>query len=157
MRIVYIEDNPANLFLVKRIAKKDNHQVIHYMEGQKALNQLEHDKPDLILMDIQLAGAISGLDAIKEIRKRGDKTPIIAVTAYAMVGDKERCLEAGCNAYIAKPIPVPTLLKLFEEYQPSNTSESDDESSANPPESSSKTSTSASPIIVKKNSQPMAE
>ncbi len=115
MRILYVEDNPANIFLVKRVAQ--GHQVLNYIDGEEALRNFEHDRPDLVLMDIQLAGPMNGLDAVRELRSKGVTTPIIAVTAYAMVGDRERCMAAGCDDYLAKPLPIPHLLALFEKYK----------------------------------------
>jgi CheY-like chemotaxis protein len=116
MRILYVEDNPANLFLVQRIARMDNHEVINYTNGETAIERFERDRPDLVLMDLQLEGKMTGLDVVKALRAAGHQIPIIAVTAYAMMGDKERCLEAGCTAYIAKPIPVGDLVELIKRY-----------------------------------------
>jgi len=116
MRILYVEDNPANLSLVRRIARMGNHEVISYIDGEQALTKFTTDQPDLILMDIQIAGDLNGLDVVKKLRADGHTLPIIAVTAYAMVGDKERCLAAGCDDYIAKPIPIPLLVELFKKY-----------------------------------------
>jgi len=116
MRILYVEDNPANLFLVQRVARMGDHEVIHYVEGQPALDRFKEDKPDLVLMDIQLPGKLTGLDVVKTLRAAGHKTPIIAVTAYAMSGDREKCLAAGCDGYLAKPLPVGELVELFKRY-----------------------------------------
>jgi two-component system cell cycle response regulator DivK len=117
MRILYVEDNPANISLLHRIARMGGHEVINYKEGEQALENFRRDKPDLILMDLQLAGALGGLDVVRKLRTDGVKTPIIAVTAYAMMGDKERCLEAGCDAYMAKPLAVAELVELVQQYQ----------------------------------------
>ncbi len=118
MRVVYVEDNPANVFLVKRVAKKGNHKIINYNDGEQAIRNLDKDKPDLILMDIQLAGELTGVEAIKKIRKQGVTTPIIALTAYAMSGDREKCLKAGSNDYLSKPVPIPDLVRIFDTYAP---------------------------------------
>lgn len=112
MRILYVEDNMVNVSLVRRIARGD--ELINYIDGEEALKNFDRDNPDLILMDIQLAGKMTGLDVVRELRKQGCRLPIIAVTAYAMVGDRERCIEAGCDDYIAKPLPIPVLLELFQ-------------------------------------------
>jgi CheY-like chemotaxis protein len=114
MRILYVEDNPANLFLVKRVAR--GHEVINYIDGEDALANFDADKPDLVLMDIQLAGHLSGLEVVRKLRSAGHTTPIIAVTAYAMVGDREQCIAAGCDDYIAKPLPIPRLVEMFDDY-----------------------------------------
>jgi CheY-like chemotaxis protein len=116
MRILYVEDNPANLFLVQRIARMDNHEVINYTNGEAAIDNFKRDNPDLVLMDLQLEGKMTGLDVVRALRAAGHQMPIIAVTAYAMIGDKDRCLEAGCTAYIAKPIPVGDLVELIKRY-----------------------------------------
>lgn len=116
MRILYVEDNPANLFLVQRVARMGNHEIIHYGEGQPALDHFKDDKPDLVLMDVQLPGLLSGLDVVRALRAAGHKTPIVAVTAYAMSGDREKCLEAGCDGYLSKPLPVGELVELFKRH-----------------------------------------
>lgn len=116
MRILYVEDNPANLSLVERVARIGKHDVVTYMNGTSALENFERDQPDLVLMDVQLPGSLTGLDVVRKLRADGHKVPIIAVTAYAMVGDRERCLAAGCDDYIAKPLPIADLVTLFERY-----------------------------------------
>ncbi len=117
MRIVYVEDNIANVHLVKRVARMGKHEIINYIDGMDAFNNFESDDPDLVLMDIQLAGELTGIEVVKKLREKGFKTPIYAVTAYAMVGDKERCMEAGCTGYMSKPLPVAELVKLFQTYE----------------------------------------
>jgi two-component system, cell cycle response regulator DivK len=116
MRILYVEDNPANISLLQRVARMGGHEVVNYTEGEKALSNFGTDKPDLILMDLQLAGALTGLDVVRKLRADGVRTPIVAVTAYAMVGDREKCLEAGCDGYMAKPLPVGELVELVQKY-----------------------------------------
>lgn len=117
MRILYVEDNPANLSLMQRIARMGGHEIISYTEGEAALSNFEGDKPDLILLDVQLAGSLTGLDVVRTLRDRGVKKPIVAVTAYAMIGDRERCIEAGFDTYISKPLPVAELVELVQKYE----------------------------------------
>jgi two-component system cell cycle response regulator DivK len=117
MKIMYVEDNPANISLLQRIARMGGHEVINYTNGENALSNFAGDDPDLVLMDLQLEGRMSGLDIVKQLRERGFKTPIVAVTAYAMVGDRERCLEAGCDSYLSKPLPVAELVELVQTYE----------------------------------------
>ena len=117
MKIMYVEDNPANISLLQRIARMGGHEVINYTNGEYALNNFATDHPDLVLMDLQLEGRMSGLDIVKVLRERGFTTPIVAVTAYAMVGDRERCLEAGCDSYLSKPLPVAELVELVQNYE----------------------------------------
>lgn len=117
MKIMYVEDNPANISLLQRIARMGGHDVINYTDGEVALEHFATDAPDLVLMDLQLAGRRSGLDVVQALRERGFKTPIVAVTAHAMVGDRERCLEAGCDAYLPKPLPVVEVVELVKRYE----------------------------------------
>ncbi len=93
------------------------HEVINYTNGEHALDHFEQDHPDLVLMDLQLEGRVTGLDVVRQLRERGFKTPIVAVTAYAMVGDRERCIDAGCNSYLSKPLPVAELVELVQDYE----------------------------------------
>ncbi|MCI0711239.1 MAG: response regulator [Chloroflexi bacterium] len=118
MRIMYVEDNQVNLGLVVRIAKMGNHEVINFPDGSDALKALETEKIDLILMDIELEGELDGIEVVKRLRARGDSRPIVAITAYAMVGDKERILEAGCDDYLPKPLPVAQFLNILSRYDP---------------------------------------
>ncbi|NDJ62516.1 MAG: response regulator [Chloroflexi bacterium] len=117
MQILYVEDNPANVALLERIARMGGHQVVAYDKGETALQRIRRDKPDLILMDLQLAGPLGGLDVVRRLRADGFSKPIVAVTAYAMVGDRERCLSAGCDDYIAKPLAVAELVALVQRYE----------------------------------------
>lgn len=117
MRILYVEDNPANLSLMQRIARMGGHEVITYIEGEAALDHFEQDRPDLILLDVQLSGKLSGVDVVQRLRARGVTTPVIAVTAYAMVGDRERFLEAGFDDYLSKPLPVTELVEMVQKYE----------------------------------------
>lgn len=116
MKVLYVEDNPANVALVKRVARMGSHEIINYIDGDQALAKFDEINPDLVLMDIQLAGQKTGLDVVKELRSRGITKTIIAVTAYAMVGDKERALAAGCDAYLPKPLPINQLIDIFKEH-----------------------------------------
>ena len=116
MRILYVEDNATNVTLVQRVAAMGKHEVITYDDGQTALDRIKQDKPDLILLDVQLRGALTGLDVAQRLRSTGCILPIIAVTAYAMKGDRQRCLDAGCDDYLAKPVSVTELVTVFKHY-----------------------------------------
>src|SRR5262245_48429097 len=111
MRIAYVEDNPTNLALVERVVTIGQHKITSYTEGEVAVQALTREKFDLILMDIELAGDISGLQVVKNLRAFGLKTPIVAVTAYAMLGDRDKCLEDGCDDYLPKPIQTMELVQ----------------------------------------------
>lgn len=116
MRIIYVEDNPANLALVRRVARLGKHDVESFTEGEDALDTIVKSPPDLLLVDIQLSGAMSGLDLMLAVRDKEIEIPTVAVTAYAMLGDKERCLDAGFTEYLPKPLPVADLVALFAKY-----------------------------------------
>ncbi|HLY24718.1 MAG TPA: response regulator [Aggregatilineales bacterium] len=116
MRIAYVEDNPTNLALVERVASMNKHVIVSYTEGEIAQKELMREKFDLILMDVELAGEIGGLQVVRSLRAQGLTTPIIAVTAYAMLGDRDRCIEAGCDDYLPKPLPIPQLLATLNRY-----------------------------------------
>ena len=117
MKIMYVEDNQANISLLQRIARMGGHEVINYTSGETALIKFAQDQPDLVLMDLQLEGRVSGLEVVRLLRERGVTTPIVAVTAYAMVGDRERCIDAGCDSYLSKPLPVAELVELVQQYE----------------------------------------
>ncbi len=116
MRILYVEDNATNVILVQRVANMGKHVVVNYEDGQAALDHFDETKPDLILLDVQLRGALTGLDVARILREKGCFLPIIAVTAYAMKGDRQRCLDAGCDDYLPKPVSVAELVTVFKRY-----------------------------------------
>ncbi|MBL8132535.1 MAG: response regulator [Anaerolineae bacterium] len=117
MKIMYVEDNPANISLMMRVARMGGHTVISFTNGEVVLNSYDKENPDLVFMDVQLEGRLTGLEVVRMLRDRGVKTPIVAVTAYAMLGDKERCIEAGCDTYIPKPLPIAELVELLQRYE----------------------------------------
>jgi len=116
-RILVIEDNETNIYLIGFILKKNGHEVIEARSGEEGLELAIKEKPDLILMDIQLPG-IDGLEATRRIRKSetDKKVPIVALTSYAMTGDRKKSLAAGCTGYIEKPINPDTFMGEIEKY-----------------------------------------
>lgn len=116
-RILVIEDNETNMYLISFILRKNGHEVIEARSGEEGVELAIKDKPDLVLMDIQLPG-IDGLEATKRIREsKADRViPIIALTSYAMAGDREKALKAGCTGYIEKPINPDTFMNEIEKY-----------------------------------------
>lgn len=114
-RILVVEDNETNLYLIRFILEKSGYEVIEAREGTVGVELAIKEKPDLIIMDIQLPD-IDGLEATKRIRASeadGD-IPIIALTSFAMAGDRERALAAGCTGYIEKPINPETFIAEIE-------------------------------------------
>lgn len=118
MRVLYVEDNEVNQALVARVMRAKQCEVVFREEGEGALEVLAEDEDiDLVLLDIELAGIMSGLDVVRTLRERNDQRPVVAITAYAMMGDRERILEAGCDQYLPKPLVIPDLLNLLDEYK----------------------------------------
>ncbi|MCE1185325.1 MAG: response regulator [Rhodocyclales bacterium] len=120
LRILLTEDNPVNQTLALRLLSKMGHQVELANNGAEALMLHQHNTYDLILMDVQMP-IMGGFEATAAIRAREavgtPHTPIVAMTAHAMKGDRERCLEAGMDAYISKPIHAPELLDILHQYE----------------------------------------
>ena len=113
-KVLVVEDNEKNMYLISFILEKMGHRVLQADTGEKGIELASREQPDLILMDIQLPG-IDGLEATKRIRQYGD-VPIIAITSFAMTGDRERLLAAGCNGYIEKPINPETIMGEIAAY-----------------------------------------
>ncbi len=109
--ILIIEDNEQNLYLTTFILEKHGHRVTAARDGAQGIHLAEELRPDLILLDIQLP-VMDGYAVAAELRCNPalEQIPIVAVTSYAMAGDRERVLAAGCNGYIEKPINPDTLL-----------------------------------------------
>jgi signal transduction histidine kinase len=117
-RILVVEDNYVNQKVVTAVLRKRGFSIELANDGQEALNKLETCSAfDLVLMDVQMP-VLDGLEATRLIRKdrRWDALPIVAMTAHAMNGDKERCLEAGMNGYISKPVHPSLLLSTVDEF-----------------------------------------
>jgi len=116
-RILVIEDNETNMYLISFVLRKNGYEVIEARTGEEGVELAIREKPDLVLMDIQLPD-IDGLEATKRIRESeaDGEIPIIALTSYAMTGDRERALSAGCTGYIEKPINPDTFMDEIEKY-----------------------------------------
>ena len=106
-KILIVEDNPANMRLVEMIFKDKGYSLLKAIDGEEALDMTVKEQPDLIIMDVQLP-KIDGLEATRRIRQMPviSHIPIIALTAYAMKGDKEKAIQAGCNVYLSKPMDI---------------------------------------------------
>ena len=121
MRVLVAEDNVVNQRLAVRLLEKRGHQVTLAGDGVEALDALERGSFDAVLMDLQMPH-MGGLEATAEIRRREQETgrhlPIIAMTAHAMKGDREQCLVAGMDAYVAKPIQTEELFQTLESFAP---------------------------------------
>ncbi|MCL7412995.1 MAG: response regulator [ANME-2 cluster archaeon] len=115
MRVLVVEDNPVNMKLITLVLKKHGHEPLFATCGEEGVEKAASEHPDIILMDILLPD-IDGLEATRRIRNIGTMkdTPIIAITSYAMAGDREKILEAGCNGYFEKPINPLTIMDEIE-------------------------------------------
>ncbi len=117
-RVLVVEDNDMNMQLVEYLLEKGGYQIVKAASGEEALSIARTGDPvDLILMDIHLPG-IDGLSVVREMKTDAvtSAIPILALTAHAMRGDKDRFLEAGCDGYISKPIDVKTFLSSIRTY-----------------------------------------
>lgn len=114
-KILIVEDNEINRKLIKTILKTKGYLLSEARDGEEALQAVVRERPDLILMDIQIP-KIDGLEATRRIRKMEGlgNTLIVALTAHAMEGDREKILEAGCNGYLTKPINTRTFIEEIE-------------------------------------------
>ncbi|HET9466559.1 MAG TPA: response regulator [Gemmatimonadales bacterium] len=105
-RILIVEDSPDNMKLFRTVLRLKGHEVTGLSGGDGLLQAIEQEPPDLVLMDIQLPGK-DGFALLQEIRSSAaSRLPVIALTAHAMSGDRERALEAGFDEYITKPIDI---------------------------------------------------
>ncbi len=116
-RILLIEDNEQNRYLVTYLLHAHGWEVVHAADGPSGLKLARTENPALILLDIQLPG-MDGYAVARELRANPDlaSVPVIAVTSYAMQGDRERCLDAGCVGYLEKPICPQTFAAQVEAF-----------------------------------------
>ncbi len=117
--VLIVDDNPVNLELASVVLRCDGLQVTLAEDAASALRQITHARPRLVLMDIQMPG-VDGLTVITQLRADAafNDLVIVAFTAYAMKGDRERLLAAGCNGYLSKPIEVATFAAQVRSYLP---------------------------------------
>jgi two-component system cell cycle response regulator DivK len=114
-KILLVEDNEMNRDMLSRRLIRKGYQIVMALDGAEAVAKCVSEMPDLILMDITLPG-MNGWDATREIKSKEltRSIPVIALTALAMVGDREQSLAAGCDDYDTKPIDLPRLLEKIE-------------------------------------------
>ncbi len=134
MRVLLVEDDPTSRMLVAGILRRDGHNVDEVGDGDAAVNAARDRDFDLVFMDVQMPG-MDGLAATRTIRawadssdpevRRRSQVPIVALTAHAMRGDKERCLEAGMNRYISKPVQADALRACLKEFAPAKQERTD--------------------------------
>ena len=114
--ILVVEDNPDNMKLFKAVLELRQHRVVGLPGGEGLLEALRAERPDLVLLDIQLPGE-DGFQLLQKLQETGEELPpVLALTAHAMSGDRERALEAGFEGYLTKPIDVGTFAQSVEQY-----------------------------------------
>jgi two-component system, cell cycle response regulator DivK len=116
-RVLHIEDNPSNRKVVRYLLRDTPHQLSEATNGEEGLEMAFKERPDLIILDIQLP-LLSGYEVAQRLREHEHfaNTPIIAITSYALSGDDTKALQAGCNDYIAKPFRPQVLLDCLAKY-----------------------------------------
>jgi two-component system cell cycle response regulator DivK len=112
-RVLYVEDNEQNMRLVRKILVHAGYEVLEAIDGYSGLEAAERERPDLILMDVNLPD-IDGLEVTARLKRLPTLAhiPVVALTANAMVGDREKALEAGCDGYLPKPVSKADLLDV---------------------------------------------
>ena len=116
-RILVVEDNPKNLKLLRDVLRYSGYEVIEATSGEDGVRLAASEKPDLILMDLQLPG-IDGAEALRRIRagERSPGVPVVAVTAFAMDDDRQHAFASGFNGYVEKPISVRRLPQQVRDF-----------------------------------------
>ena len=114
-RVLVAEDNPVNQTIARRMLEKAGITATLVSDGHQVLERCERQRFDLILMDVQMPG-LDGLEATRQLRARGDSTPIVALTANATIESHKTCLEAGMSDFISKPFRYQQLQRVLHRY-----------------------------------------
>jgi CheY-like chemotaxis protein len=117
-KILIIDDDERNIFALSAVLKAKGYHCLTASEAEKGIALLQDDEQiSVVLLDMMMPN-IDGYEALKIIRshEKLNRLPVVAITAQAMVGDKEKCLQAGANDYISKPVDVDKLLNILEKY-----------------------------------------
>ncbi len=122
LRVLVVEDNPVNMELVTEVLKQDGYQVLTTESAEVGFRLAVAERPDLILMDLQLPG-MTGYEATRRLKAHPATAdiPVLALTASAMRGDERMAFEAGCDAYLTKPLNLPLFRETLRRFFPSGT------------------------------------
>lgn len=120
-KILIIEDNEQNMYMLSFLLRSENYVVIQAFSGKDGIIEAQNNRPDIILLDIQLP-EMDGYEVAEKLREIEElkETPIIAVTSYAMPGDKEKVMAAGATGYIEKPINPDTFISQMNSFLPAS-------------------------------------
>jgi two-component system, cell cycle response regulator DivK len=112
MKVLYVEDNDDNIFMLRNRLRRAGYEVVVAMDGVQGVAAAAAEKPDIILMDLSLP-QLDGWEATRRIKAAPETKhiPVIALTSHAMMGDREKALAAGCDDFDTKPVELPRLLK----------------------------------------------
>ena len=115
MKILYVEDNDDNVFVLKNRLERAGHTVLIARDGEQGLAAARAERPDLVIMDLSLP-VLDGWEATRQLKAMPEtrSIPVIALTAHAMAGDREKAMAAGCDDFDTKPIELPRLLGKIE-------------------------------------------
>lgn len=114
-KILVAEDEEINYLYIFEALSELDYEIVHAWNGQEAVDIFQAQKPDIILMDIKMP-KLNGFEALELIKKTSPNTPIIALTAHALSGDKEKALEAGFDYYLSKPVSEDQLIGAIEKF-----------------------------------------
>ncbi len=119
IKVLMIEDNEQNMYMLTYLLQSENYEVLQAFSGKDGIRMAEDNNPDIILLDIQLP-EMDGYCVAQNLRKieKMKDTPIIAVTSYAMPGDREKAIESGATGYIEKPINPDTFISQMKSFLP---------------------------------------
>ncbi|MBI5958875.1 MAG: response regulator [Chloroflexi bacterium] len=117
MNIIYVEDDPTNVLLLERVTHSTGDELITFADAESALDSDMIWDADLFLVDIHLPGKMNGLDMTDVLRRNGVVAPIVMITAYDLPDYIERCRAIGGDMYLVKPVSVPELVELLNDYR----------------------------------------
>ncbi len=118
MNIVYVEDDPANIMLLERVTHSTGDTLITFSDAETALESDVIWNADLLLVDVHLPGELNGLDMADILRRHGVETPMVVISAYDTTEYVERSGQLGTDQYLIKPVSVPELMDLLDNYRP---------------------------------------